>query len=233
MNYQKQLEEVIKQEKNNRKKLLIHSCCAPCSSYVLEYLREYFDITVFFYNPNISNAVEYEKRLQEEKRLIEAYNKQVESGNFENMNSTENASIIKILDIGYEPSEFFEAVKGYEQCKEGGERCYKCFELRLGKTYVNPASHGEGRFVAPKEWIDKLFANGQVATQYADINGNISMDEEWNINGSYASIEGITSPDGRCFGKMAHSERRDASVAMNIYGEQDMKIFESGVKYFK
>ena len=134
MNYQNQLEEVIKQEKNNRKKLLIHSCCAPCSSYVLEYLREYFDITVFFYNPNISNAVEYEKRLQEEKRLIEAYNKQVESGNFENMNSTENASIIKILDIGYEPSEFFEAVKGYEQCKEGGERCYKCFELRLGKS---------------------------------------------------------------------------------------------------
>ncbi|MBR3808342.1 MAG: phosphoribosylformylglycinamidine synthase, partial [Lachnospiraceae bacterium] len=106
-------------------------------------------------------------------------------------------------------------------------------EAELGKTYVNPASHGEGRFVAPKEWIDKLFANGQVATQYADINGNISMDEEWNINGSYASIEGITSPDGRCLGKMAHSERRDVSVAMNIYGEQDMKIFESGVKYFK
>ena len=134
MNYQKQLEEVIKQEKNNRKKLLIHSCCAPCSSYVLEYLREYFDITVFFYNPNISNAVEYEKRLLEEKRLIEAYYQKVDSGNFENMNSTEIASIIKILDIGYEPSEFFEAVKGYEQCKEGGERCYKCFELRLGKS---------------------------------------------------------------------------------------------------
>ncbi len=103
----------------------------------------------------------------------------------------------------------------------------------LGKTYANPASHGEGRFVAPKEWIDKLFANGQVATQYADINGNVSMDEEWNINGSYASIEGITSPDGRCFGKMAHSERRDDAVAINIYGEQDMKIFESGVAYFK
>ena len=103
----------------------------------------------------------------------------------------------------------------------------------LGKTYVNPASHGEGRFVAPKEWIDKLFANGQVATQYADIDGAVSMDEEWNINGSYASIEGITSPDGRCLGKMAHSERRDDAVAINIYGEQDMKIFESGVRYFK
>ena len=85
----------------------------------------------------------------------------------------------------------------------------------------------------PKEWIDKLFANGQVATQYCDFNGNISMDEEWNVNGSYASIEGITSPDGRCLGKMAHVERRGDAVAMNIYGEQDMKIFESGVKYFK
>jgi len=106
-------------------------------------------------------------------------------------------------------------------------------QAELGKTYVNPASHGEGRFVAPKEWIDKLFANGQVATQYCDFQGNISMDEEWNVNGSYASIEGITSPDGRCLGKMAHSERRDTAVAMNIYGEQDLKIFESGVAYFK
>ena len=103
----------------------------------------------------------------------------------------------------------------------------------LGNIYVNPASHGEGRFVAPKEWIDKLFANGQVATQYADIDGNVSMDEEWNINGSYASIEGITSPDGRIFGKMVHSERRGDGVAVNIYGEQDLKIFESGVSYFK
>ncbi|MCI8773178.1 MAG: phosphoribosylformylglycinamidine synthase [Lachnospiraceae bacterium] len=102
----------------------------------------------------------------------------------------------------------------------------------LGNTYVNPASHGEGRFVASKEWLEKLFANGQVATQYADIDGNVSMDEEWNINGSYASIEGITSPDGRCFGKMAHSERRGDGVAVNIYGEQDLKIFESGVAYF-
>ncbi len=102
----------------------------------------------------------------------------------------------------------------------------------LGKTYVNPASHGEGRFVANEEWIKKLFENGQVATQYVDENGNPTMDEEWNVNGSYMAIEGITSPDGRCLGKMAHSERRGDSVAVNIYGEQDMKIFESGVKYF-
>ena len=103
----------------------------------------------------------------------------------------------------------------------------------LGKVYCNPASHGEGRFVAPQEWLDKLFANGQVATQYVNEAGVPTMDEEWNVNGSYMAIEGITSPDGRVFGKMAHSERRDRSVAMNIYGEQDIKIFESGVAYFK
>ncbi|MBO5291894.1 MAG: phosphoribosylformylglycinamidine synthase [Lachnospiraceae bacterium] len=102
-----------------------------------------------------------------------------------------------------------------------------------GATYVTPASHGEGRFVAPKEWIDRLFANGQVATQYADVNGKVSMDEEWNVNGSYAAIEGITSEDGRCFGKMAHIERRGDAVAMNIYGEQDLKVFEAGVEYFQ
>ncbi len=103
----------------------------------------------------------------------------------------------------------------------------------LGGVYCNPASHGEGRFVAPTEWLNKLFANGQVATQYCDIDGNVSMDEEWNINGSYRAIEGITSTDGRCLGKMAHSERRGDGVAINIYGEQDIQIFKSGVEYFK
>mgnify|MGYP002509491332 FL=1 len=106
-------------------------------------------------------------------------------------------------------------------------------QAALGETYVTPASHGEGRFVAPKELIEELLVNGQVATQYADLNGNLSMDEEWNINGSYQAIEGITSPDGRVFGKMAHAERRGDGVAVNIYGQQDMKIFESGVAYFK
>ena len=103
----------------------------------------------------------------------------------------------------------------------------------LGGVYTNPASHGEGRFVADDETIARLFANGQVATRYCDPDGNIGMDEEWNVNGSYYAIEGITSPDGRVLGKMAHSERRGRSVAVNIYGEQDLKIFESGVEYFK
>ncbi len=103
----------------------------------------------------------------------------------------------------------------------------------LGGVYTVPISHGEGRFVASKEWIDKLFANGQVATQYVDLNGNPTMDEDYNVNGSYAAIEGITSPDGRVLGKMAHSERRGDSVAVNIFGDQNQLIFESGVEYFK
>ncbi len=106
-------------------------------------------------------------------------------------------------------------------------------QAQLGSVYTIPASHGEGRFVANPGWLEKLFENGQVATRYCDPEGVISMDEEWNINGSYLAVEGITSPDGRVLGKMAHSERRDRSVAVNIYGEQDMKIFESGVEYFR
>ena len=106
-------------------------------------------------------------------------------------------------------------------------------KAQLGGVYCNPASHGEGRFVANEEWLQKLFANGQVATQYVTPDGQLSVDEEWNVNGSYMNIEGITSPDGRILGKMAHSERRGDGVAINIYGEQDIKIFESGVEYFK
>jgi phosphoribosylformylglycinamidine synthase len=103
----------------------------------------------------------------------------------------------------------------------------------LGGVYTVPISHGEGRFVASSEWIDKLFENGQVATQYVDLEGNPTMDENYNVNGSYAAIEGITSPDGRVLGKMAHSERRDDDVAINIYGDQNQLIFESGVEYYK
>ena len=107
------------------------------------------------------------------------------------------------------------------------------FGAELGKVYCNPTSHGEGRFVANEEWLKTLFENGQVCTQYVDDQGMPSMDEFWNPNGSYMAIEGITSPDGRILGKMAHSERRGEAVAINIYGEQDMKIFESGVAYFR
>ena len=105
-------------------------------------------------------------------------------------------------------------------------------KAELGGVYTSAASHGEGRFVAPADVLKKLYENGQIATRYCDPEGRVTMDEEWNINGSIGAVEGITSPDGRCFGKMAHAERRDDHVAINIYGEQDLKIFESGVAYF-
>ncbi len=105
-------------------------------------------------------------------------------------------------------------------------------KAKPGDVYVNPASHGEGRFVANDEWLSKLFANGQVASVYSSASGSVSNDPVWNVNGSYMAIEGITSADGRIYGKMAHSERIGRGVAMNIYGDQDMKLFESGVEYF-
>ena len=105
-------------------------------------------------------------------------------------------------------------------------------KAQLGGVYCNPASHGEGRFVANDEWLRKLKENGQIATEYVPVD-ETGYEGEFNVNGSYMNIEGITSPDGRVLGKMAHSERRDAGVAVNIYGEQDIKIFESGVEYFR
>ena len=87
--------------------------------------------------------------------------------------------------------------------------------------------------MASAEWLQRLSLNGQIATKYCDADGNITMDEYWNVNGSYEAIEGILSPDGRVFGKMCHIERRGDNVAVNITGEQDMKVFESGVAYFK
>ena len=105
-------------------------------------------------------------------------------------------------------------------------------KAQLGGIYCNPASHGEGRFVANDAWLKKLKENGQIATEYVPVD-ETGYEGEFNVNGSYMNIEGITSPDGRVLGKMAHSERRDAGVAVNIYGEQDIKIFESGVEYFK
>ena len=102
-----------------------------------------------------------------------------------------------------------------------------------GEIYISPISHGEGRFVADEETYNTLYANGQIATGYCDMDGNITMDDEWNLNGSYGAIEGITSADGRCYGKMAHAERTGENIAMNVPGVQDMKIFEAGVRYFQ
>lgn len=137
-NFSKELDEIldqlVKSGTKEEKRLLLHSCCAPCSSYVLEYLREFFEITVFYYNPNISEEVEYRKRAEEQKKLIAKYNSQVDLGTFENMYSSKRAHKIEIIEGEYESECFYSEVKGLEDCPEGGERCFKCYELRLRKT---------------------------------------------------------------------------------------------------
>lgn len=122
-NYSKELEQILALNENKGKKLFLHSCCAPCSSYVLEYLRPFFRITVFYYNPNISEEEEYQKRVQEQKRLIREYNKKTEEG-----------YPIEVIEGDYDKALFFQSVKGLERCKEGGERCFACYELRLRET---------------------------------------------------------------------------------------------------
>ena len=102
-----------------------------------------------------------------------------------------------------------------------------------GEVYTVPISHGEGRFLASEELVKQLAENGQIATQYVDLNGNPTADIHFNPNNSVWAVEGITSPDGRVFGKMGHSERTGAGLYRNVPGEYDMKLFRSAVEYFK
>lgn len=106
-------------------------------------------------------------------------------------------------------------------------------ETEIGDIYNVPVSHGEGRFIASDELIEKLEKNGQIATQYVDLDGNATSDIHFNPNNSMYAIEGITSPDGRVFGKMGHSERWGNGLYKNVYGNYDIKMFKSAVKYFK
>ena len=122
-NYAKELDKLLEASENKGKTLFLHSCCAPCSSYVLEYLRPFFRITVFYYNPNITEDAEYRKRVEEQKRLIGEFNQK-----------KDDAYPIAIVEGEYQKESFFESVKGLEECKEGGERCFVCYELRLRET---------------------------------------------------------------------------------------------------
>lgn len=135
-NYMRKLEQMIVEQKAQGKTptLLLHACCAPCSSYCLEYLRESFRITVFYYNPNISERAEYEKRKAEELRLIREYNREVEEEDFDGMHSTKDARKIAVLECPYDGERYEQKVKGLEDCPERGERCHVCFALRLGTT---------------------------------------------------------------------------------------------------
>ena len=127
VNYQKELDKIIENNTGTKPRLLLHSCCAPCSSYVLEYLSRYFDITVFYFNPNISPKDEYIKRVDEVKRLIK---------------EMPACADVKFIEGRYEPSEFYDAAKGLEDAPEGGERCLKCFELRLNEAAKTAAETG-------------------------------------------------------------------------------------------
>lgn len=138
-NYAKELDKILENQENKGKKLFLHSCCAPCSSYVLEYLCSFFRITVFYYNPNITEQEEYIKRAVEQKRLIAEFNRQMESGE-------RKGYPIAVVEGDYDRTLFFEKVKGLEHCREGGERCFLCYEMRLLETAHRAKEEGSDYF---------------------------------------------------------------------------------------
>ncbi|MCR4599046.1 MAG: epoxyqueuosine reductase QueH [Acetatifactor sp.] len=156
-NYQKELDAIIENMKQGGAQvptLFLHSCCAPCSSYCLEYLAPYFKITVFYYNPNISAESEYQHRVTEQKRLIEIYNQEGKGHH------------IDVIEGDWQPADFYEAVKGYENIPEGGERCFRCFELRLRETALQATKRGFDYFgttltISPLKNAQKLNEIGE------------------------------------------------------------------------
>lgn len=166
INYQKELEKIINGLKTDKSaaeggqapSLFLHSCCAPCSSYVLEYLCSFFRITVFYFNPNISLSEEYRKRVAEQKRLIAAYNQEGKG------------YPISVVEGDYEPQRFFQMAKGLEDCPEGGERCFRCFDLRLRETAKRGAEGGFAYFtttltISPLKNAGKLNEIGQALAE--------------------------------------------------------------------
>ena len=151
-NYSKELDKLLQNTQNKGRRLFLHSCCAPCSSYVLEYLRSFFRITVFYYNPNITEAEEYWKRAAEQKRLIAAMNRQPEKGKLSCVGLEEEAEKggeaypIEVVEGDYCRELFFESVRGLEQCREGGERCFVCYRLRLEETAKRAKEAGADYF---------------------------------------------------------------------------------------
>ena len=192
-NYQKELHKIIEElgaTAGCAPTLFLHSCCAPCSSYVLEYLRRYFRITVFYYNPNITEDEEYRKRVAEQKRLIAAYNERLTRQEQTDAKVSENESRmanggrisdetqlgyrIEIVEGDYEPQRFYEIAKGLEQCPEGGERCFACYELRLRETAKRAQAGGFDYFtttlsISPLKNAAKLNEIGERLAQEYDI----------------------------------------------------------------
>lgn len=160
-NYQKELEEIIEQNKKLGEvpSLVLHSCCAPCSSYVLEYLAQYFKITVFYYNPNIHPDEEYKKRAREQQELIKK---------MDFINS------VDFIEGEFDKGEFHERVKGYEKYPEGGERCFICYRMRLEKTAKVAKQLGIDYFtttlsISPLKNADKLNEIGEEMAKEIDV----------------------------------------------------------------
>lgn len=176
INYQKKLDEVLK-TLDETPKLLLHACCAPCSSYCLEYLSRYFEITVLYYNPNISPEEEFKKRAEEEKRLISEM-------------PVKNPVTLVVDD--YEPDEFFSAVKGLENAPEGGERCFVCYRLRLERAARYAAEHGFDYFcstlsISPLKNAQKL---NEIGAELSEIYKVPSLPNDFKKKGGYLrSIE--------------------------------------------
>lgn len=156
VNYQKQLDSII-ENLQNAPTLLLHSCCAPCSSHCIEYLSKYFNITVLYYNPNIYPEAEYEKRKAEQKRLI---------------SEMKTKYPVNMLDCDFESDKFYSAVKGLENCREGGERCFVCYRLRLEKTALETKNNGFDYFtttltISPLKNAQKINEiGGQLSSEY-------------------------------------------------------------------
>jgi len=183
-NFQKELEKVLKKLEGQTPRLLLHACCAPCSSYVLEYLSNYFKITVFFYNPNITDEGEYKKRVEEVKRLIAEMDLPNE---------------VDVLEGRYEPEEFFEMARGLESEPEGGSRCYECYKMRLKEAAFIAAKYKYPYFtttlsISPHKnaiWINELgkemeeeYGGSFLPSDFKKKNGfkrSIELSEEYHL----------------------------------------------------
>ncbi len=159
-NYQKQLDRIIENLGDKVPSLLLHSCCAPCSSYCIEYLSQYFNITVFYYNPNIYPEAEYEKRKAEQKRFI---------------SEIKTHYPVKLLDCDFESESFYSAIKGLENAREGGERCFICYGLRLEKTAIQAKENKFDYFtttltISPLKNAEKINEIGEKLSQKYNVN---------------------------------------------------------------
>lgn len=184
INYQKVLDRLLEDRGQHGKRLLLHSCCAPCSSYVLVYLSRFFEVTVYYYNPNITEGAEYGKRVTEQKRLIEILNRERENG--------EERYPIHVLEATYEPEEFLQIARGHEADPEGGERCFACYTLRLLST-AKQASDGKFDYftttlsISPLKNAEKLNTIGEKLGQQYGVSYLLSDFKK--KNGYLTSIE--------------------------------------------